>query len=107
VRTIINSHVICHPTEMDARAPYQSILDHEDPLVAENFVHAFASGDQSSWRGHRRTQWVIGGNVQLVGTPEQIVAWFTKLHAAGCDGVQVTSSTTCPTWSISGRKSYR
>ncbi len=34
-------------------------------------------------------QWVIGGNVHLVGTPEQIVEGFLKLQAAGCDGVQV------------------
>jgi FMNH2-dependent dimethyl sulfone monooxygenase len=32
---------------------------------------------------------VIGGNVHLVGTPEQIVDWFIRLKRAGCDGVQV------------------
>ncbi len=33
--------------------------------------------------------WVVGGNVHLVGTPEQVVDWLLKLHAAGCDGVQI------------------
>ena len=31
----------------------------------------------------------LGGNVHLVGTPEQIVEWFVRLHDAGCDGMQV------------------
>ncbi len=89
VKTIINPHVICRPTEKEARAAYQSILDHEDTTAADNFVQTFVSGDTKSWRGHSRAQWVIGGNVHLVGTPEQIVDWFAKLSAAGCDGVQV------------------
>ena len=45
--------------------------------------------DQSSWRGHSRSNWAVGGNVHLVGTPEQIVDWFAKLKRAGCDGMQV------------------
>ena len=89
VKTIINPHVICRPTEKEARAAYQAILDHEDTTAADNFVQTFVSGDTKSWRGHSRAQWVIGGNVHLVGTPEQIVDWFGKLSDAGCDGVQV------------------
>jgi FMNH2-dependent dimethyl sulfone monooxygenase len=49
----------------------------------------FARGDASSWRGHTRKQWVVGGNVHLVGSPAQIVEWFIRLKRAGCDGVQV------------------
>ncbi|HEY3846922.1 MAG TPA: LLM class flavin-dependent oxidoreductase, partial [Acetobacteraceae bacterium] len=89
VRTIINPHVICRPTEHEARAAYAAILANEDPVAADNFVRTFQSGDTASWRGHTRAQWVIGGNVHLVGTPEQIVQWFSRLHDAGCDGVQV------------------
>ncbi|SDT02199.1 LLM class flavin-dependent oxidoreductase [Bradyrhizobium canariense] len=89
VKTIINPHVICRPTEKEAKAAYQEILENEDTVAADNFVKTFVSGDTASWRGHSRAQWVIGGNVHLVGTPEQIVDWFIKLQAAGCDGVQV------------------
>jgi len=48
IRTIINPHVICRDTEKEARAQYQSILDHQDPVAADNFHATFASGDQSS-----------------------------------------------------------
>ncbi len=89
VKTIINPHVICRETEAEAQAAYRSILDNEDPIAADNFVRTFIAGDNASWRGHSRAQWVVGGNVHLVGTPEQIVEWFIKLQAAGCDGVQV------------------
>ncbi len=61
----------------------------EDSIAADNFVRTFASGDTASWRGHTRAQWVVGGNIHLVATPEQIVAWFGNLYEAGCDGVQV------------------
>lgn len=89
VKTIINPHVICRSTEREARAVYDAILEHQDPVAVDNFVQTFQSGDTASWRGHTRAQWVIGGNLHLVGSPEQIVEWFVELHAAGCDGVQV------------------
>ena len=89
VRTIINPHVICRETEAEAWAQHQAILDGQDPVAADNFYATFAGGDQSSWKGTSRDQWVIGGNVHIVGTPEQVVAAFQRLHDVGCDGVQV------------------
>jgi alkanesulfonate monooxygenase SsuD/methylene tetrahydromethanopterin reductase-like flavin-dependent oxidoreductase (luciferase family) len=104
VKTIINPHVICRPTEHEARAAYAAILEHEDPVAADNFVRTFQSGDTASWRGHTRAQWVIGGNVHLVGTPEQIVQWFARLHNAGCDGVQVNFFDYLPDLEFFGRE---
>ena len=104
VKTIINPHVICRATEQEARAAYASILEHEDPVAADNFVRTFQSGDTASWRGHSRSQWVIGGNVHLVGTPAQIVEWFARLHAAGCDGVQVNFFDYLPDLEFFGRE---
>ncbi len=89
VRTIINPHVICRETEREARAQYQAILDHQDAVAADNFHATFTGGDQSSWKQNTRDQWVIGGNVHIVGTPEQVVDGFQRLSKAGCDGVQV------------------
>lgn len=87
--TIINPHVICLETEAEAWAQYRSILEHQDPVAADNFYATFAGGDQSSWKGTSRDQWVIGGNVHIVGSPEQVVDGLKRLAAAGCDGVQV------------------
>ena len=104
VKTIINPHVICRPTEQEARAAYTAILENEDTVAADNFVRTFQSGDTASWRGHTRAQWVIGGNVHLVGTPAQIVEWFGRLHEAGCDGVQVNFFDYLPDLEFFGRE---
>lgn len=89
VYTIINPHVICRETEAEAWAQHQAILDHQDRVAADNFYATFAGGDQASWKGTSRDQWVIGGNVHIVGTPEQVVDGLERLAKAGCDGVQV------------------
>jgi dimethylsulfone monooxygenase len=89
IKTLINPHVICRATEKEAWAAHRMILEHEDSEAGRNFVEMFRTGDTASWRGHKGKQWVIGGNIHLVGSPEQIVDWFLKLKQAGCDGVQV------------------
>lgn len=89
VRTVINPHVICRETEKEAREQYDRILAMQDPVAADNFYATFMGGDQSSWKNASRDQWVIGGNVHIVGTPEQVVEGFRRLKAAGCGGVQV------------------
>lgn len=104
VKTIINPHVICRTTEQEARTAYRQILENEDTVAADNFVRTFQTGDTASWRGHTRAQWVVGGNVHLVGTPEQIVQWFVRLHEAGCDGVQVNFFDYLPDLEFFGRE---
>jgi FMNH2-dependent dimethyl sulfone monooxygenase len=89
VRTIINPHVICRETEREAREQYRAILEHQDPVAADNFHATFMGGDQASWKAATRDDWVIGGNVHVVGSPEQVVDAFARLRRAGCDGVQV------------------
>lgn len=89
VRTVINPHVICRETEKEARAQYDRILAMQDPVAADNFYATFMGGDQSSWKAASRDQWVIGGNVHIVGTPEQVVDGFKRLKETGCGGVQV------------------
>ena len=89
VKIMINPHVICRETEEEAWAQYHRILDQRDEVALDNFVETFMGGDQSSWKGHVRENWAVGGNVHLVGTPEQIVDWFIKLKRAGCDGMQI------------------
>jgi len=89
VKTIINPHVICRETEREARDQHRAILEHQDPVAADNFYATFMGGDQTSWKAATREDWVVGGNVHVIGAPEQVVDAFVRLHAAGCDGVQV------------------
>lgn len=89
VRTIINPLIICRDSEREVRDVCRRILDGEDTAAVDNLMGGFTGGDQDSWRGHKRQQRVIGGNLQLFGTPERIVDWFVKLKQAGCDGMQI------------------
>jgi FMNH2-dependent dimethyl sulfone monooxygenase len=89
IRTLINPHVICRETEAEAKAQYQAILDNQDVVATDNFYSTMTAGDQASWKNSLRNQWAVGGNVHIVGTPEQVVDGFARLRQAGCDGVQV------------------
>ncbi|MFF7710881.1 LLM class flavin-dependent oxidoreductase [Pseudomonas sp. NPDC007930] len=89
VRTLVNPMVIARDTEAEAWAVYQGVLDQADDGAVEGFFHTHATGDSRSWRGHQRDERIVGGNIQLVGTPEQIVEQIIQLKAAGCDGLQL------------------
>ena len=90
LKLVIHPMVICRDTEREAQAYARSIIDHVDPVALENFLQTFAKGDQVSWRGFEGDEQVLGGNVNLIGTPEQVVDWMVRVKAAGCDGVQLS-----------------
>lgn len=89
IRTVINPHVICRDTEREVEEVCQAILDGEDAPAVDSLVGTMREGDQASWRGHERRQRIIGGNIQIFGTPEQVVEQFAALKDAGCDGLQI------------------
>jgi FMNH2-dependent dimethyl sulfone monooxygenase len=89
VRTIINPHVICADTEKEAFARRQAIIDHADPIALQNFFTMITGGDTVSWKGAVMDDLAVGGNMQMVGTPEQVVGKMLRLHDAGIDGIQV------------------
>ena len=89
VRTIINPHDICADTEKEAKARRQAFIDHADPVALENFFRFITGGDTASWKGAVMDDLAVGGNMQIVGTPEQVVEKMMRLHNAGIDGIQV------------------
>jgi FMNH2-dependent dimethyl sulfone monooxygenase len=89
VRTIINPMILCRETEREARDLYDAIQRRADDGALDGFMHSHAVGDSRSWRGHQRAERAVGGNIQLIGTPEQIVDQLLRLKAAGCDGIQI------------------
>ena len=89
VRTIINPHVICADTEKEAKERRQAFIDNADPVALENFFKFITGGDTVSWKGAIRDDLAVGGNMQMVGTPEQVVEKMLKLRDCGIDGIQV------------------
>ena len=89
IRTVINPHVICRETEKEVEAFCRAIIEGEDRGAVDGLMDSMTRGDQSSWRGHKRDQRIIGGNVHVFGTPEQVTEQPAGLRATGCDGVQI------------------
>lgn len=90
IRAIINPTIVCRPTEGEALAYRDAIVAAADPQALANFVRHTASGDSASWRGHQDAQRVLGGNLHIIGSPEQVVEKLRALKAAGVDGVQLS-----------------
>jgi FMNH2-dependent dimethyl sulfone monooxygenase len=90
VKTIINPMVICRATEREAIAYRDAIEAAADTDAVEGFAEHGRRGDAQAWRNQKRSHRAIGGNLHLVGSPEQIVDGFLKLKELGCDGVQLT-----------------
>jgi FMNH2-dependent dimethyl sulfone monooxygenase len=89
VKTIINPLIICRETEKEARAVYDSIVAQEDVAAVDKLFGRFQSANADSWKGHARGQRVAGGNIQIVGSPQQVAEQCLKLQQAGCDGIQI------------------
>jgi len=90
VRSIINPMVVCRPTEKEAIQYRDAILDAADLGAVDGFAAVTRSGDAVAWRHAKRRNRALGGNLHVVGSPEQIVEHFISLKNAGCDGVQLT-----------------
>ncbi|ADG19571.1 LLM class flavin-dependent oxidoreductase [Paraburkholderia atlantica] len=88
VRTLINPTIVCRPTEREARAYHDAILSHADFGAVDGFTGR--RSDAQAWKGHQREQRVLGGNIQIIGSPEHVVDDLLRLKAAGIDGVQLT-----------------
>jgi dimethylsulfone monooxygenase len=88
VRTIINPMIVSRDTDREAAAYYESIVAAEDAGAVDGFVSR--NSDSHAWRGHRREQRILGGNIHLIGGPGRIVDQLQRLRATGIDGVQLT-----------------
>jgi len=90
VRTLLNPMIICRDTEREAIAYRDAIEAAADSAAVEGFAEHGRRGDAQSWKDQRRLHRAIGGNLHLVGSPQQIVEDLVKLKALGVDGVQLT-----------------
>ncbi len=89
LRTIINPMIVCRETDREARQYHAAILDAADHGAVEGFVAHQRSGDAVAWKAHGDTHRALGGNIQIIGSPEHVVDKLVGLKRAGCDGIQV------------------
>jgi FMNH2-dependent dimethyl sulfone monooxygenase len=89
LRTIINPMIVCRETDREAQRYHQAILDAADRGAVEGFVSHQRAGDAVAWQAHGDQHRALGGNIQIIGSPEQVVEKLLGLKHAGCDGVQI------------------
>jgi dimethylsulfone monooxygenase len=89
LRTIINPMIVCRETDREAQRYHQAILDAADRGAVEGFVSHQRAGDAVAWQAHGDQHRALGGNIQIIGSPEQVVDKLLGLKHAGCDGVQI------------------
>jgi len=89
-RTLINPMIVCRDTEREAWEYHDAIVAQADPVASmQNF-----NSDAHAWRGRKDfgqdAARAVGGNIRLIGSPEQIVDQVIALKAAGVDGIQLS-----------------
>jgi FMNH2-dependent dimethyl sulfone monooxygenase len=89
LRTIINPMIVCRETNREAQRYHQAILDAADRGAIEGFVAHQRGGDAVAWKAHGDTHRALGGNIQIIGSPESVVDKLVGLKRAGCNGIQV------------------
>ncbi|MEH2549834.1 FMNH2-dependent dimethyl sulfone monooxygenase [Bradyrhizobium sp. AZCC 2262] len=104
VRTLLNPMVVCRETERETWQYHDAIVDHLDP-VASMQNHA---SDAHAWKGRvgidAAKRRAIGGNIEVIGTPEQVVDQFVQLKKAGIDGLQLSFFDFQPDLEFFGRR---
>jgi FMNH2-dependent dimethyl sulfone monooxygenase len=104
VRTLLNPMVICRDTERETWQYHDAIAAHIDPKAS---MQNFAS-DAHAWKGRvgvdAQKRRAIGGNIEVIGTPEQVVEQFVQLKKAGVDGLQLSFFDFKPDLDFFGRR---
>lgn len=88
------SHVICRPTEAEAKAKWQELQDNADWVAVDNLIalqFAHAQSFPHDLLALIRERMAAGhGGYPLVGTPEQVADGICALHEAGFRGTTLS-----------------
>jgi dimethylsulfone monooxygenase len=88
-KVIIFPLVVCKPTREEAFAYRDAIVEHADLTSINAYTARHAGGDAKGWQQHVPADRVLGGHIQIVGSPEDVADQIEALHGAGIDGVQI------------------
>jgi alkanesulfonate monooxygenase SsuD/methylene tetrahydromethanopterin reductase-like flavin-dependent oxidoreductase (luciferase family) len=89
VRTLINPIIVCRDTEREAHDYARQIVATSSRTGKQDY-----DSDAHAWRGRRDSRHQqglgLGGNIEIIGTPAQVVEQLQALKATGIDGVQLS-----------------
>ncbi|KAL4885427.1 luciferase-like domain-containing protein [Aspergillus karnatakaensis] len=92
IKVLINPIIVSRDTVEETGAYLQNIVDGqgEDTKGRKDFKKY--DSDAHAWRGPngvRKTGYNLGANVEVIGTPKEVVEQLAALHKTGIDGVQL------------------
>lgn len=92
VKTLINPLIISRDTPEETEAYLQNILEGSNRDEAGNVTRKRDyDSDAHAWRGRKDARnkqgYNLGGNIEIIGSPKQVVEQLEALHHIGIDGV--------------------
>lgn len=88
-KVIIFPLIICRPTREEAYAYRDAIVAKADLASIRAYTARHSGGDAHGWKEHVPADRILGGHIQIVGSPQDVADQLAQLHDAGLDGVQI------------------
>lgn len=88
-KVIIFPMVICRPTRQAAIDYYNEIAERADMVSINAYTARHSGGDAHGWKQHVPADRVLGGHIQIVGSPQDVADQIERLKEADFDGVQI------------------
>ncbi|SDV48941.1 LLM class flavin-dependent oxidoreductase [Chitinasiproducens palmae] len=88
-KVIIFPLIICRETREEAFAYRDAIVAQADLVSIRGYTARHSGGDAQGWKEHVPADRILGGHLQIVGSPEDVADQLAQLHEAGFNGVQL------------------
>jgi FMNH2-dependent dimethyl sulfone monooxygenase len=86
---IIFPLIVCKKTRAEALAYREAIVSHPDSGSIEKYFARHKAGDAHGWKQHDASDRILGGHLQITGSPEDVADAIERLKEAGFDGIQI------------------
>lgn len=95
IKTLINPIIVSRDTAEEAQAYAEGIVAGRPAAKETGFGGTKAyDSDAHAWRGRadqtQKQGLNLGGNIEIIGSPEQVVEQLVALKATGIDGIQLS-----------------
>ncbi len=88
-KIIIFPLVICRPTRGEASDYRDAIVAEADVASVMAYTARHTGGDAHGWPKHVPADRVLGGHIQIIGSPEDVADQIQALYDAGIGGIQI------------------
>jgi FMNH2-dependent dimethyl sulfone monooxygenase len=88
-KVIIFPLIVCKKTRAEALAYREAIVSHPDSGSIEKYFARHKAGDAHGWKQHDASDRILGGHLQITGSPEDVADAIERLKEAGFDGIQI------------------